>query len=36
METVLYAVAGPVATITLNRPESLNAIVPPTSARLAT
>jgi enoyl-CoA hydratase len=26
---VLYAVAGPVATITLNRPESLNAIVPP-------
>jgi enoyl-CoA hydratase len=29
METVLYAVAGPVATITLNRPESLNAIVPP-------
>jgi enoyl-CoA hydratase len=29
METVLYDVAGPVATITLNRPESLNTIVPP-------
>jgi len=29
METVLYAVAGPVATITLNRPEALNTIVPP-------
>ena len=29
METVLYDVAGPVATITLNRPEALNTIVPP-------
>ena len=29
METVLYEVAGPVATITLNRPEALNTIVPP-------
>ena len=28
-ETVLYAVDGPIATITLNRPESLNTIVPP-------
>ena len=28
-ETILYAVAGPVATITLNRPEQLNTIVPP-------
>jgi enoyl-CoA hydratase len=28
-ETILYAVDGPVATITLNRPESLNTIVPP-------
>ena len=28
-ETVLYGVAGPVATITLNRPEALNTIVPP-------
>jgi enoyl-CoA hydratase len=28
-ETVLYSVDGPVATITLNRPESLNTIVPP-------
>ena len=28
-ETILYAVAGPVATITLNRPERLNTIVPP-------
>jgi enoyl-CoA hydratase len=28
-ETVLYAVAGPVATITLNRPQALNTIVPP-------
>ena len=27
--TLLYAVDGPVATITLNRPESLNTIVPP-------
>jgi enoyl-CoA hydratase len=28
-ETILYAVEGPVATITLNRPERLNTIVPP-------
>jgi len=28
-ETILYASAGPVATITLNRPEQLNTIVPP-------
>jgi enoyl-CoA hydratase len=28
-ETLLYAVAEPVATITLNRPDSLNTIVPP-------
>lgn len=27
--TILYDVAGPVATITLNRPERLNTIVPP-------
>jgi enoyl-CoA hydratase len=28
-ETLLYSVEGPVATITLNRPEQLNTIVPP-------
>jgi enoyl-CoA hydratase len=28
-ETLLYEVAGPIATITLNRPERLNTIVPP-------
>ena len=28
-ETLLYKMAGPVATITLNRPEQLNTIVPP-------
>ena len=28
-ETILYDAAGPVATITLNRPERLNTIVPP-------
>jgi enoyl-CoA hydratase len=28
-ETILYATEGPVATITLNRPEQLNTIVPP-------
>jgi enoyl-CoA hydratase/carnithine racemase len=28
-ETLLYAPAGPLATITLNRPERLNTIVPP-------
>jgi enoyl-CoA hydratase len=29
LETILYDVAGAVATITLNRPDSLNTIVPP-------
>ena len=28
-ETILYAVAGAIATVTLNRPEQLNTIVPP-------
>ena len=28
-ETILYAAEGPLATITLNRPEKFNAIVPP-------
>ncbi|MCC6755642.1 MAG: crotonase/enoyl-CoA hydratase family protein [Solirubrobacterales bacterium] len=28
-ETILYSTAGPVATITLNRPDRLNTIVPP-------
>ena len=28
-ETLLYSTDGPVATITLNRPERLNTIVPP-------
>src|SRR5689334_1834425 len=28
-ETVLYSVTNPVATITLNRPQALNTIVPP-------
>ena len=28
-ETLLYTTSGPVATITLNRPEQLNTIVPP-------
>src|ERR1700755_2475703 len=29
LETLVYAVDGPVATITLNRPGKLNTIVPP-------
>ncbi len=28
-ETVLYDVEAPIATVTLNRPEQLNTIVPP-------
>ena len=28
-ETLIYATHGPIATITLNRPERLNTIVPP-------
>jgi enoyl-CoA hydratase len=28
-ETILYSVEGPIATITLNRPDELNTIVPP-------
>src|SRR5512144_2987096 len=28
-ETILYRVDGPVATVTLNRPDELNTIVPP-------
>src|SRR4051794_35377595 len=28
-ETILYTAEGPIATITLNRPDSLNTIVPP-------
>jgi enoyl-CoA hydratase len=33
-ETLLYKTAGAVATITLNRPERLNTIVPPMPAEL--
>ncbi|MGI8921741.1 MAG: crotonase/enoyl-CoA hydratase family protein [Solirubrobacteraceae bacterium] len=35
-ETLLYRVAGPVATITLNRPDTLNTIVPPMPDELET
>ncbi len=33
-ETLLYAADGPIATITLNRPEQLNTIVPPMTDEL--
>jgi enoyl-CoA hydratase len=35
-ETILYETAGPVATITLNRPQALNAISPQLTAELHT
>jgi enoyl-CoA hydratase len=35
-ETIIYETAGPVATITLNRPEQLNTIVPPMPEELET
>ena len=34
-ETLLYTVDGPIATITLNRPEELNTIVPPMPEEVA-
>src|ERR1700684_4647543 len=33
-ETLLYSTAGPVATITLNRPDQLNTIVPPMAGEM--
>ena len=33
-ETLLYRVDGPIATITLNRPERLNTIVPADARRV--
>ncbi len=35
-ETLLYATAGPVATITLNRPQRLNTIVLPMPDEIGT
>ena len=32
-ETILYDVEGAIATITLNRPEHLNTIIPPMPTR---
>ena len=33
-KTIVYTVDGPIATITLNRPERLNALVPPMPAEI--